>query len=599
MKISDKIIRKTILFIGILFFAFFFIISWVFFKERMLTFDPAFFAFQMIDTGDYSFALGRWGSVFTQVVPLIALKNNCSLETFLRLYSISPILIYSLVFLIIFLLKNYRALLVLMLSLSLAFRHAFYYTTAELYIGIAFTILLWALIAPEREYDSKIKKYAAFAAALLLIYTMSYLHQLTIFTILFVLSTEFIGYKKYKNIQLWMLTIATIVWYFLKIFIFSISEYESDKIPSLSVFVEQLPNLRYLPSTVYFKTFAQQELWPLFLIFFISWILLIKMKQWLYVIFLPSVTMLYLVLILITYYKGESPMMYENYYTVFGVFATIPFVYILGHYFKTKLQLLIVSIFLAISLNGIYNAHSVFTKRIEYIGRLVDYGRKQENKKFLINTRNFPWQITWITWGFPFETALYSALDGRDSVVTFFTTTDMNAYDSLINKKNIFLGPQWAITSFGSQNLNKKYFHFPSSGYQKLNSSQADSIFDESIFNKSNILIIPEKDVYYPDADSFIVAPVLIRNLSGVKLSSTYGESNPVSISYHIYTIDGVEIVHDGNRIPLDIDILGDYVQGINVTLPKKSGRYIVEVDFVTENKRWWNINSSFELAVR
>jgi hypothetical protein len=586
------------LLIGLLFFTFLFYISWVYFKEKMLCFDLAFFSFLMIDTNDFSFALGRWGSVFTQVIPLIALKNDCSLETFLRLYSISPVVIYFLIFVIIYLLKNYHALLVLLLSLSLGFRHAFYYTTAELYIGIAFTVLLWAVIAPEKEYLSSVKKNIALLFCLLLVYTMSYLHQLTLFTILFVLIFEFISFKKYKNTHLWILTLATIGWYFIRIFVFSATEYESGKIPTLSIFIEQIPNLRYLPSTIYFKYFAVYQLWPLFIILFTTWIYLIKTKQWLAAIFLPLYSIAYLILILITYHKGESPLMYENYYTVFGVFASISFVFVLQQQLNMKWQLIIVTLFLIVNLNGIYNSHHILTKRIEYISRLVDYGRKQENKKFLLNAKNFPWQIGWVSWGLPFETTLFSALDGPDSVVTFFITNDMNKYDSLIDKENIFLGPEFSVTWFGSQNLNKKYFHFPSTGYQKLNSAQTDSSFNESVFNHTNIQIIPLQKVYYSDADSFIVAPVLIRNLSEENLASTLSGQNPVSISYHIYNKEGVEIIHDGSGTPLDADVASSYVQGINITLPKEQGIYTVEVDFVSENKRWWNINSGFELFV-
>jgi hypothetical protein len=591
--------KKLVVITGVLFFSILLIFSWIFYKERILSFDPAFFAFQMIDSHNYSIALGRWGAIFSEILPLAALRQNCSMETFLRLFSIAPIINYVIVFLIIVALKNYRAAIALMLALCLGFRHAFYYTTAELYFGIALSILLWAIVSPEKEYSSAIKKWIALFASLLLIYVMSYLHQLTVFAIIFILIAEFISNNRYKDTQLWILFGATIIWFYIRIFVLTSTEYESEKIPTPDVFIEQLPFIRYSPSGMHFKHFAKHEIWPLFITFFITWIYLFKMKKWLYFIFLPCFSVAFLILILITYYKGESPMMYENYYTVFGVFAGVSFAYVLYNNVKEKWRLLWILPLLAISLSGIHSAHASLTKRVDYLDRLVSYGRKQEKKKFLVSSQNFPWQYGWVDWAVPFETTLYSAIAGPDSVVTCYVESDMEEHNDLLNKENVFLGPKWAITWFESHHLQKEYFHFPSSGYMKLNSSQADSAFHESEFNKENILITPLKDVYYSDADSFIVAEIKIKNLSEKKLASIPSANNPVFLSYHVYDKEGNKLIADGKRTPLETDVIGECIQSIMVTLPKEKGKYIVEVDLVTENKRWWEINSRFDLVVR
>jgi len=601
MNFLERNYKTIILFTGILFFSFLIYISWLFYKERVLCFDPAFFAFQIIDTKNFSIALGRWGAIFSQILPLWALKNGSSMETFLRLFSIAPIINYTIIFLIITLgLKNYRAALALLLALCLGFRHAFYYTTAELYLGIALSILLWAIIAPEKEYSSKIKKHIAFIASLPLIYIMSYSHQLTIFPIVFIFIAEFLANKRYKDAHLWTLLCVTIIWYYLRIFVFKSTEYEMEKIPSPDVFVKQLPFINNLSSTLYFKHFAKHYLWLLFLTFFISWLYLFKMKNWLYFIFLPAFSLFYLVIILITYYKGESVLMYQNYYTVFGVFAAVPFMYILYSNFKEKWRLFFVIPLLVLSLVGIYNAHNILTKRLEYIDHLVTYGRKQDNKKFLISVQNFQWQIGWVSWVLPFETALYSAIDGPDSVVTFFAADDVNKHDSLINRENVFLGPEWSLTWYGSQNLNRNYFHFPSSGYKKLNLSQADTLFHEETFNKNNVQIEPVEDKIYCDPDSFVYVPLRIINLSGARLASTPKGDKPIFLSYHVYDMENKMILPgEGVRTPLDVDLEKQYLQGLLVTLPKKKGNYVVAVDFVTENIRWWGINSKFILEVK
>ena len=86
--------------------------------------------------------------------------------------------------------------------------------------------------------------------------------------------------------------------------------------------------------------------------------------------------------------------------------------------------------------------------------------------------------------------------------------------------------------------------------------------------------------------------------MSNKTLYSTTDCANPTLLSYHIYDSEGKLVNHDGRRTILDIDIKDTYIQGLTITLPKKKDVYSVEVDFVTEGKRWWGINSKFRLHV-
>src|ERR1700722_11277254 len=124
--------KVSIQVMGLLFFGVLFYISWIYFKERMLNFDPSAFCFWMIETKTFYIMLDRWTTAFSQVIPLIALKNHCSLISFLKLYSVSFVIIQYLIFLCITLiLRNYRAGILLMFALGLSSRLFFYYSTEE------------------------------------------------------------------------------------------------------------------------------------------------------------------------------------------------------------------------------------------------------------------------------------------------------------------------------------------------------------------------------------------------------------------------------------------------------------------------------------
>ena len=306
----------------------------------------------------------------------------------------------------------------------------------------------------------------------------------------------------------------------------------------------------------------------------------------------------FLIMILLTHFSGESPIAYENYYTFFGFFLAIPATIYL--YNKQKMPIFIViSLIVMINLFGIFKSHDIFTKRLQYIDRLVEYGRKFPEKKYIIQKSTYQWQIAWVKWAFPFETLLYSSLDGPDKAVSFYIADDMNQMDNLMNKPNVFLGPDWAPSWFSSNNMNKNFINLPSTGYKKLSSSQDDTTFIEANFNTTNITIKPINETYYSDSDPFVVIPVKITNNSGMVLHSIKGKKNPVFITYHLYDKNGGEIGWDYKRTNFDVDIYEEYTQGVIVELPKKRGEYIVEIDFVTENIRWWGFNKRVKLIVR
>lgn len=594
-----KNFNNNIYLLGLLLLGVLFAFSLAFYRERVMNFDASFFAFLMIDTNDFSIALGRWGAVLAQILPLFALKSGYSINTFLRLFSIASIINYFVVFSIIHLwLKHYKASLLFLFAITLCFRHVFFYTTAELYFGLALCVMFLAIVFPT-EGSRKIEKDSIYFLTIsVLIYVISYFHQLTVFALLFVVLYAMIWNNEFKNRRMLITLGISITWFFIRIFLLKSTAYESEKIPTLSTFFEQLPHLKDLPSTQYFKDFfIAQFLW-VFIVYAASMIFFMQRKKWLFVLFNAAYVVGFLALILITYYKGESPLMYENYYVLFGLFWGLPIVQML---FEISSQLVKYSVtvsLLAISVYGIYQSHHVFTKKIEYLQRLVDHAQKNESKKYILNTLNFNWKVSWVSWSLPFETALLSADNANAQSASFYLAAEYNKFDSILNKENIFLGPDWAPTWFGSQNLNHRYYHFPSTGYVKLNTSQNDTSFHVEMFNNENVSIVPVKKYVVSDADPFVVVPIKIVNQTNNKIASIPDASNQTFLSYHLYDASGKLVDADGFRSALEADVEGSLVTGLTIDLPSK-GVYKVVVDFVTENKRWWEINAEFTLEVQ
>jgi len=586
--------------LGVAFFGTLFWFALIFFKERMLTADPAFFSFRIIQDRSYDIELHRLGSAVSQVLPLILLKLGCTLEVFLKAYSVSFILIYYLIFLILTEgLKNYRAGIALIITLCLTFRHAFYYSTAELYQGMALCILIWALIIKMKEVDTKKKKNILFICSSILIFVVSYYHQLTLFALLFILIFEILNGNSYKDQWLIPLLAITGLWFFVRINFLTTTNYESGKIPTIAVFKEQLPHIRNLPSYIFFKQFTKAYLLPFVIVMFVSGFILLKRKNWLLIFFIPIYIAGFILLDVITYYKGESPIMYENYLTLLGLFAAVAFCGLIEIRPSMKWQTGFCLIVIFWSTTSMYASHYPFSNRVAYLQRLTDEGRKHAEKKYIIDQRNFPWQYAWVDWTLPFETLLYSSLPGRDSSITVMSAENIHQYDSLLNMKDVFLGPRWAITWFWSNSLSKGYFKLPETGYKKLASLQSDSSFNESVYTKENVAILPLQREYITYQDSNIVIPVIIKNGSGHKINSIPDVFANVKLSYHIYDNNNKQIKWDGVRTPLELDVENEIQQGLVVEQKLRPGKYIIEADIVSENKRWWNLNSRSILIIK
>ncbi len=590
--------KKPIFYIGLLFFAVLFYWASVFYLERMCCADSAFFAFRIIQEGTYDFELGRWGSVFSQTIPLLAVKLGASLPTFLKLYSLSFIGVYFLIFLLLFFFfKDESAGLGLMLYLCLGFRETFFFPVAELLSGGAVAFLVWPVIKrlalPETSRNGKVILWITFAFLLCL---CSYFHQLTVFPILFIILVEFLLSKKSNYAVYLSLLLVTVIWFFIRIKLLTHSAYESGKIPGFAVFIKHLVQLRNLPSTPYFTKLFLHPLWPLTILYFLSIFHLFFSKKFLAallgLLFIPG----YVILVLVSNFNGDAPMCLETYVVIVGLLVAVLFITAFKEFMSRKVFLLGLVVILFINLKKMYETHYLFSERINYYKHLAAFAKEKPNKKFLLHERNFQWAICQSTWPLPFETLLTSSLTSPDSASTFYLLHEHENLDTLINKNPIFLGPESAVTWF-MWGQNPNYFRLPQSGYVDANTEQKDTSFTHC--DKSNVFIQPLRSfMKVPANQEFIYIPVKIINKSGKVLASEPDHKTDTRLSYHIYDLDGKVIIQNGIKTLLDVDIEKEYTQELSVENTLKHGYYIVEIDLLTEGKRWWGINSRVEIVI-
>ena len=447
--------------LGNLFFLILGFLALYFYQERTMSFDSATFSFTIAQTKGFNIPLGRWGCAFSQVIPLIALKLGCSLAMFLKVYSVGLILMYYIGYLIItFLLKNKKIGLVYILTLCLTYRNTFYFSISEFSQGLALVIVLYAMIEHQFKEFAK-RKMLVFALSFFLIWSLYFFHQLLVLVIVFVILVAYFSHKEYKNKKLISLFVFTILWYGYKLIFLSKDSYEGKKIPGKDVFLDQFSNLLELPSTVYFANHFWSELLVPFLVGFVCLGLLLYQKKYLLFLLFLVYPLCYLLLILITYYQGEAPNMYEQYYIYFGFFIAILLTLVLGKKVDTKYMYLVIVPLLTFSLVKIFLAHEVPTQRLNYIKNLAKEGLRYDNRKYIIHPKDFPWSYGWSPTILPAEVLLASSIRGSQYSVTCFVpdkgVSELDEYS--INGK--VHGPKWLRYLMNVNELDSHFFKLP------------------------------------------------------------------------------------------------------------------------------------------
>ncbi len=477
---ENNIFNKNIQLLGFLYFLFFGVLALIFYKERMLWADSAAFSLEVLQTKSFFTPLGRWGSVFSQILPLLFLKAGCSLATFLKVYSVGFMLLYYLGFLIITLLfKNNRVGLVYLLTLCLTYRNTFYFSISEFSQGLALVVVLGAML--EHQYRLKAKrKVLVLLLSFVLIFTLYFFHQLLVLGVLFVILFTYLKHQNYKKKEIIVLGVFTIMFFGVKILLLSGNSYEASKIPSLTIFLEQLPHLFELPSSGYFYYHLKMELIIPFLVAITSLIILGLKRKYLLGAFIMLYATAYFLLIIITYYKGESPSMYQQYYIMFGLFLAFLIDAVWAE--EAKLEYLIICAIplLLFSSYRIYESHHIITKRVSYLYMIVEKGKTIKNRKYIIHPDDFSWGNGWVAWAVPSETLLISSLENKDNGVVCYVPDFNEEVDTTANKGQLLSAP-WQQHLLHTDILDSNYFKIPhNTNYLLLNRLSRGVLFYKS-----------------------------------------------------------------------------------------------------------------------
>ncbi len=450
-------ILKPLALISLLILVFQFILSIIFYKERIAFLDASYILFGIINEQSLQIQVGRIGSFITQMFPLIGVKLGIGLKGLMLIYSMSFTMFNLLAGTLAYKWKQYEWVIALAMYHVLFSTDAYFWTNNEIHQAVSWLTIAWAWYLKEKDNDNY-KYLGALPLMGIAVWTHPLVLIIVSYVVFYYFFTRQLLFKNKKNI-IWL--IAIIISIASKYFYGMLGNYyDSYKVESIRK--SSLPDVFAIfdrPMMQVFLDEIWQYYWAPLLLFIISLLLLYSRKRWMLLLSYLYI-FCYLIAVALVYYSffrfySESIWMCMTFFIVF------PILYIIKD--MEHLQKVILASFsIIILLWGIQFKKSIciFKNRTAWHHKMIK-GAKAENKSKLF-IQNFPQEKEkdlQMTWGVPNEALFLSTIIDKDNPVTYFYGDTTIIPKSKMNHISCF------NNAINYKNLNPHYFKIDTFNY--------------------------------------------------------------------------------------------------------------------------------------
>jgi len=540
---------KTLLLHGV--FGLMLVMAWYYFKERLYA-DSAYYIFHSIDSGSFVTANQRIVLAISEIISLAFYYLGANLHTILVTWSVSHVLFYYLLFIIVYHFhKNEAAGIAIVLLQVIGQVWLYYSPMLEICYGAALLVVFNVLLE-EKKFTVQRWFWLIFLEILVL---TSHPENFVLF--FFVMMNDIIrnGFKKKVHITFFALLIACII--FKSMFI---SEYEGGKLgfmldPKQNHLYENLWNKNYMIDV--FRIFMEHYQ-ILFLFLILVTATMVLRRRWKMMFLLYFCTAGLIVLINATNPAREYSRYNESlYYPLVGL-LTLVFVnefYKLLPYKARMAAFAGVLCIALVHLNEIKKNGDYLKLRTFQIESIIQSTRELGLKKSMVEMENAEKNRWFLNWSYPIETLLLSSLSGPAQTVSVMSDEDYDYRDTTIElTPQRFMLRRWEIREDGDL---LPFFNLKTGEYVSLNNADS-GITEAQLKGKISLTMHAEKSL---EAYSRIFLPVEISNNSGKKIPS-------LPITQNFFRVE----VNNGDQtssidIPIDIDIDDHYTEVVSCPL--------------------------------
>ncbi|MCW3123296.1 MAG: hypothetical protein JWQ38_2788, partial [Flavipsychrobacter sp.] len=425
----------------------------VFYKERTIFTDTAFYLFYIIKNNDFTIQIFRFGNVLCQFPALLARKGNAPINTILQVYSFTYAAYYFAAYLICGLgLKRYDFALIILLLNVLFVSDTFYWMPSEMPLGIAMLMLVLAYLGNKKDVTVKPAAWALLLAAMV---TIVFFHPLIVFILAFSIIFFMLGgHVVISRRTLLNIGAIYIIVLLTKMLIFR-SPYEQHSMSGLKNFVTQFPDYITLFSNKRFLVSCLTKYYWIPVLFAGIIVFYARAKEVKKLWFFIASVIGYLALVNISYPTAATPQFYmESLYTPLAIFIALPLVFdVLPAWGNGRFILPVMALIIATGCIRMYTTHTPYTARLNYERKILDqYGEQ----KVILNSKHFDEQMLQMLWGTPYEFLLLAECE-RNTPASILIDNNPAKYGWAVTKNNSLI-VNWNVFLYSE--LPKKYFNF-------------------------------------------------------------------------------------------------------------------------------------------
>lgn len=445
------------------------ILSLVYFKERMLHFDTANYAYHLIYFQDFYTGHDRYISYLPQLLPLWAARAGLPLNTILSLYSLSFILLYyGIYLLIVYGFRNLMGGLFLILALTLTLRFKFYAPVGEVVISIAFVALVFGFLSSEWYAKADHRRFKT-VLAIILAALIVFVHPFGMVSLALVWLLWIVYSGRWRFWQEYLLPLSwLLIWGTRSLVKGAGSSYEAGRLQQLSEAGNFLFNLSDYFVWDRFLWYLNAH-YTLPLVLFLGSLIYLSVKgRWLtalLALFCWSV-LAALVLLLHSYLNGPIYIMLDGYLAHLGLIMALVFVLPFGKNRRVWVSLMFILLIL-FSLDRIRGVHRFYAEREFLLLNIIAGNSDPEESKLLAQMDAFDYDRLWLPWAIGIETHLMSSLRDPDQPQTLYFQNHGQELEDLLSDPKAFLSIQYAPDTFRVDSFPPQLY-LPAGHYKRV-----------------------------------------------------------------------------------------------------------------------------------
>jgi len=503
---SGKINISNNKLLGQLAFLILFFLAIFYYLERTIYVDPGYAAFNLLYYKDFVYEASRYAAQIPQFLPLLAIWMHLPLRVVLCLYSVSFILLYYLIFLVIaYGFKNDKLALAVPLVLIMGVKYSFFWISTETHQALEYCVLFIAFLYYSQKMKPGIWNYLIkliMATCILLL--CFYCHPVSLFPILFLLGYFLIDQKLWGKPYVYTLGVIIIAVAIFKVFITPISTYETANFQGFLSFFKNIDHLQTSESLIFLKGKIFNLYFFSLIIVIVTSIFYIIKKLYLKLVYYLVSLLLFLLVISITFDIWFYAFIVEKNLMPLNIFLLIPFlneVVFSSKRLNLLKQIFLILIFL-VAVSHIIYASGFYKNRLAYIHNLITQTRQFPEKKFIMKMKDIDINQVNVRWAFAVESLLLSSLDGPDSTRSIYVPDEGDDLkpDLKLNNPKLFICVPWSM-NLNIEKMDKRYFNLGQSVYRILSLKDLYTRNKRTIYTNNFDKPLTEKSENY-DLDS-------------------------------------------------------------------------------------------------